>query len=103
MTEAMLFSDWREMVVFSTAGPQPQVLMMGEKAKVIVAGLEPGQVIPPHAEGAAVYHFLEGEGWMFVDGEKLVVGQGATVTMPEGTVRGMEAQTRLVFLATRVA
>lgn len=103
MTQTTLYTDWREKVVYSTEGPQPQPLMVNEKVKIIVAGLEPGQKIPEHEEVAAMYHFLEGSGWMLVDGERLVVSAGATVVMPDGSVRGMEAETRLAFLATRIA
>lgn len=103
MTQTTLYPDWREKVIYSAEGPQPQPLMADEKVKIIIAGLEPGQKIPPHAEAAAMYHFLEGSGWMLVDEERLPVSQGATVVMPAGTVRGMEAVTRLAFLATRIA
>jgi quercetin dioxygenase-like cupin family protein len=50
-----------------------------------------------------MYHILEGSGWMFVDGERWPVSPGATIVMPDGTVRGMEAETRLAFLAIRIA
>ncbi len=103
MTQTTLYPDWQEKVIYSSEGPQPQILMANEKVKIIVAGLEPGQKIPEHAEAAAMYHFLEGAGWMLVDGERLAVSTGATVVMPEGAVRGMEAETRLAFLATRIA
>lgn len=103
MTQTTLYPDWREKVIYSAEGPQPQPLMADEKVKIIIAGLEPGQKIPPHAEAAAMYHFLEGSGWMLVDEERLPVSQGATVVMPAGTVRGIEAVTRLAFLATRIA
>lgn len=102
MTQATLYADWREKVVYSTEGPQPQPLMADEKVKIIVAGLEPGQTIPPHPEAAAMYHILEGSGWMLVDDERLPVTTGATVVMPAGTVRGVEADTRLAFLAVRI-
>ena len=95
--------NWNEKVVYSAGGPQPQVLVENEKLKVLIAGLEPGQVIPPHPESWAVYHFLEGTGWMRVDGERLAVEPGATVITPAGSARGIEAETRLAFLATRVA
>ena len=95
--------DWREKVVYSAEGPQPQILLENEKVKVLIAGLEPGQRIPPHPETLGVYHFLEGTGWMIVDGERLPVEPGATVITPVGASRGVEAGTRLAFLATRVA
>lgn len=97
------FPNWKEKVVFSTEGPAPQVLEETEKIKVIIAGLEAGQKIPEHPEALGVYHFLEGTGWMVVDGERFEVAPGATVITPDGASRGMEARTRLSFLATRVA
>ena len=102
MQTATLYPGWRDKVVYSPGGPQPQILMDNDEIKILVAGLEPGQKIPEHSEATAMYHFLEGTGWMLVDGERLEVGPGATVVMPEGTVRGMEAETRLAFLATRI-
>lgn len=78
-------------------------LLEDDKIKVILAGLEPGQKIPVHPEAQAVYHFLEGTGWMTVDGERIAVSSGATVFTPAGAARGMEAETRLAFLAMRVA
>ena len=103
MTQATLYTDWREKVVYSAEVPQPQPLMADEKVKIVVAGLEPGQKIPAHPEAAAMYHILEGSGWMLVDDERFPINQGATVVMPAGTVRGMEAETRLAFLATRIS
>jgi quercetin dioxygenase-like cupin family protein len=103
MRQTTFYSDWRSKVVFSPEGPQPQPLMVNDKVKIIIAGLEQGQIIPPHEETAAMYHFLEGSGWLLADGERLPVSQGATVVMPAGTVRGVEAGTRLAFLAVRVA
>ncbi|MFQ5418728.1 MAG: hypothetical protein ACE5EY_00045 [Anaerolineae bacterium] len=102
MNQPTLYPDWKEKVVYSSEGPQPQVLMVNNKVKIIVAGLEPGQIIPEHAEATAMYHFLEGNGWMLVDGRRMAVGSGATVVMPVGTVRGMEAETRLAFLVARI-
>lgn len=100
---ATLFPSWKEVVVFSPEGPQPQILLETEKSRAVIAGLEPGQKIPAHPEGPAVYHFLEGSGWMIVDGERLPVQPGATVVTPAGAARGMEAETRLVFLGVRMA
>jgi quercetin dioxygenase-like cupin family protein len=74
----MLYPNWKEKIIFSANGPQPQVLAESEKFKVIVAGLEPGQKIPQHPEGLAMYHFLDGTGWMTVDNERFAVGPGAT-------------------------
>ena len=103
MNTTSVVSDWREKIVYNAAGPEPQILMENDKVKVVVAGLEAGQRIPPHAEAIAIFHFLEGDGWMSVDDERVAVGPGTTIIMPAGTVRGVEATTRLAFLATRVA
>ena len=99
----ILYPDWKEKVNFSPEGPKPQVLEEDNRLKVILAGLEPGQKIPEHPENLGMYYFLEGKGWMIVDGERIEVSQGATVITPQGAVRGMEAQSRLAFIAARVA
>lgn len=99
----VFYPNWQEEVIFSPEGPQPQLLAESEKLKVIIGSLDVGQEIPPHPEALAVYHFLEGTGWMTVDDERHPVRAGATVITPEGAKRGVEAETRLVFLATRIA
>ena len=96
----ILIADWKEKVVFSADGPKPQPLVVTDRLKAVLVGLEPGQKIPAHAAPLAVYHFLEGTGWMLVDGERLLVQTGATVVVPEGVVRGVEADTQLAFLGT---
>ncbi len=103
MDKVILYPDWKENVVYGTDGPQPHVLLANEKVKALVAGLAPGAKIPEHAEAQALYHFLAGTGWMIVDGERIAVTAGSTITMPEGTVRGMEAETELAFMAVRIA
>jgi mannose-6-phosphate isomerase-like protein (cupin superfamily) len=72
------------------------------QVKIIVAGLEAGQKIPVHPEGLAVYQFIEGTGTMVVDGERLPVGPGTVIITEEGAPRGMEAATRLKFMAVRI-
>lgn len=91
---------WQEKVVYSAEGPQPQPLIATEKLKSVLVGLEAGQKIPPHVAPAAVYHFLEGQGWMVVEGERFPVEAGSTVIAPAGTKRGVDAITRLAFLGT---
>jgi len=103
MDQKRVFPDWREQVVFSDEGPQPQTLFESGGFKVVLAGLKPGQSIPPHPEGLAVYYFLEGRGAMMVDGERIAATTGATVITPQGATRGVEAETQLAFLATRLA
>lgn len=98
--KAILIPDWREKVVFSSKVPRPQPLIAGPTLKSVIVGMEPGQAIITHPGPAAVYHFLEGIGRMLVDGETLPVRAGATVVVPDGAERSIEADTRLAFLGT---
>jgi quercetin dioxygenase-like cupin family protein len=97
------FPDVKTQATFSAEGPQPQELYAEGQLKIISVGLEPGQKIPVHAEGLAVYTFLDGKGWMVVDGERLRVGPGATVITLAGALRGIEADERLIFVAARIS
>ena len=103
MDQPLFFPDWRDRVVFSAGGPQPQVLHEDGKIKVVVAGLEPGGQIPVHPGDAGVYHFLEGAGQMRVAESTFDVQAGSTVIVPAGATRGMNARTRLAFIAVRVS
>ena len=98
-----LFFNWQEKLVYAPDGPRPQILFENDKMKVILAGLEVGQMIPEHPEALGIYHILDGEGFMLVNGERLPVAPGMFIITPEGAARGVEATTRLAFLATRVA
>ena len=103
MSQASFFPNWRDKVIFSATGPQPQVLHEDGPVKVVVVGLESGGRIPVHPEGLGVYHFLEGAGQMAVGDETFAVQAGATVVVPAGATRGMTVQTRLAFIAVRIA
>ncbi len=96
-----LLGNWKERVVYSENGPQPQILEENNLFKVVVAGLEPGQAIPVHPEQGAVYTILQGSGWMTVNDERFPIETGSVISMGNGAVRGMEAETQLVFLAVR--
>lgn len=96
-----LIADWKERVVFTEAGPQPQILEENDLFKVILAGLKEGQSIPVHPELGSVYYILQGSGWMTVDGERFAIEEGSIITMGNGAKRGMEAITPLAFLAVR--
>ncbi len=100
-TQKLLFPDWKNVVVFSPNGPSPQMLLETDKLVVVVVGLEAGQKISPHSAPTSVFHILEGSGWMIVNGERLPVKQGATVIVPDGGSRGVEAETKLVFLGAQ--
>ncbi len=103
MSQAVIYPDWRAKVVYSTEGPQPQILQETEKVRVIIGGLEAGARIPPHPEAYVMYHFLDGSGWLVAGDERLRVEAGATAFVPEGVARGIEAETRLAWLAARIA
>ena len=100
--ETIVYLGWRDLVTFSAEGPQPHVLLDNQRLKVVVAGLLPGQLIPPHPESLGVFHILKGNGWMTIANERLAVEAGATVIVPDKVARGLEAQTQLAFMATRV-
>lgn len=103
MPEVKYFPAWQEEVAFVSDGPKPNFVVDNDKIRIIMAGLEAGQKIPEHPEKMAVYHFLTGNGWMTVNGERMAVSAGSTIYMPEGSVRGMEAETKMAFLAVRIA
>ncbi len=96
------FSNPQEKIVFSADGPQPQPLFTKGEVKVIVVGLNAGQKIPPHPEGLSVFQFIEGRGTMIVDEERLSVSPGTVIVADEGAHRGVEAETRLKFMAVRI-
>jgi quercetin dioxygenase-like cupin family protein len=102
VNEPSYTSDWRDIVSYSSPGPTPRLLVDEPELRVLVAGLEPGGRIPPHAERRAVYHALEGEGFLFLDGAALPFREGAIVVAPDGSTRGIEAVTRLAFMAVRI-
>jgi quercetin dioxygenase-like cupin family protein len=102
LEDQTLFPSWRDLVRYAAPGPEPTLLCDEPELRVLIGGLEPGGRIPPHPERRAVYHFLEGEGVMVVDDQRHAVTSGVTVIAPAGSVRGMEAVTRLAFLAVRI-
>ena len=97
------FSDVKTKAIFSSQDAQPQSLYTKGQLKVITAGLMAGQKIPIHPEGLVIYTFLEGKGWMVVDAERPSVRPGACVITQAGAKRGIEATSRLVFLAARIS
>jgi quercetin dioxygenase-like cupin family protein len=101
ITLEIYHADVKELAVFAADGPKPHVLIDAPRLKAMLIGLEAGQHIPIHPEQAALYHFLEGEGLMTIDEETYRVAPGVTVAAPDGAPRGMNARTRLVFLACK--
>jgi quercetin dioxygenase-like cupin family protein len=102
MTEHAYAADWRAIVEYSAPGPKPAILHDAPELRVLVAGLEPGGRIPPHPGPQAVYHALDGEGILHLDGTPLPFAAGAIVVAPAGVTRGIEAVTRLAFLGVRL-
>ena len=102
MERADFFPDWRELVTFARSHPEPTLLRDESDLRVLVAGLEPGGKIPAHPERLAIYHILEGQGEMIVDDNRFALTEGVTVIAGRGSRRGIEALTRLAFLAVRV-
>ena len=100
MAEVKNISNWKSIVEFSEDGPRHQVLLDTETYRVVLVGLEAGVKIPPHPSTDASYHFLEGSGWMVVDGTRHPVSAGTTMVVPANAERGIEAETRLAFLGS---
>ncbi len=101
--ETTMTAMWQGFVTYGDERPSPQTMLENDRVRVIIAGLKPGQRIPVHPEAAAVYHFLEGQGVMTVDGAQFPVQQGTVIVMEEGAQRGLLAETQLVFMAVRLA
>lgn len=99
----LVYPDWKEKVTFSADGPQPQPLVETGGFKAVLVGLEAGLKIPTHPAPTAVYHFLEGTGWMTVGDQRYAIAPGATIVAPDGVERGVEAVTRLAFLGAHGA
>ena len=95
------YVDARQQVRYTPEGPQPQFVLDGDQAKVLLAGLEPGQRIPLHREALALYTILEGQGMMLVGEEQFPIGPGALVVVPADVARGVIAETRLSLIAAR--
>lgn len=102
MSDELVFPDWKALVSYPAKGVEPRILVEKPGYKALVAGLEAGTAIPPHPEGAAVFHFLDGKGRMTLGERSFDVGAGTTVAIPDGAVRSLEAETRLAFLAVRM-
>ena len=102
MTNQVVFPDWQEIVVYPEKGAQPQILVETEHYKSVIGGLAPGSTMPPHIEGPAIFHFLEGTGQMIVGEKTYPIQAGATVVVPDGAARGITAETQLAFLAVRL-
>jgi quercetin dioxygenase-like cupin family protein len=95
------YADTKAKAVFSEKGTSPQFLIEASNFKALVVGLNAGQQIPPHPGDSAMYHFLEGEGLMTVGDETFDIKPGATVVVAAGVKRGMNAKTRVIFLAAK--
>lgn len=101
--QATFYPDTMAQAVFGEHGPKPQFLVDDPHFKVVLGALAAGQQIPVHPESLAMYYFLAGTGTMTVDDEQYPITAGATVITPAGARRGIKAETRVIFLATKPA
>lgn len=95
-----VWPDWRTVAHARDDGPDVTLLHESAELKVVVVALAAGQGLPEHPGPAACFHFLDGEGVMFIDAEQVPVSAGATVVVPTGAVRAVRASTPLVFLGS---
>ena len=100
MLETIYIQDYKDSILTSADGPNPQTLYEKGKIKLVVVGLKSGQSIPPHEESLGIYNFLEGKGVMTVDDVVYNDRQGSTIVVPKGSVRGISAETDLSFIGT---
>ena len=95
------FADTKSKAVFGNNETSPQLLLDTPTFKALVVGLNAGQQIPVHPSDAAMYHFLEGEGLMTVGEETFAIKPGVTIIAPKDVKRGVNAKTRVIFLASK--
>ncbi len=100
MNEATLIGSWQEKVEYVDDGPTHVVLSDAEGYRAVLVGLKSGLSVPPHAAASASYHVLEGEGVMVAGSDRFDLIPGATVVVPAGISRGMEAKSNLAVLAS---
>ena len=100
-TSQIYFVDIKAKAVFAADGPKPQFLLNTLNFKALVVGLEVGGQIPIHPGEAAMYHFLEGTGFMTVGEDTFEIKPGVTIVAPSGAKRGMSAKTRIIFLGCK--
>lgn len=103
MTQATLYPTWQDVIQFGDAGPNPQKIIETDTFRTVLVGLKAGQKIPPHPAPASTYHFFAGSGSITVNGERFAVQAGATVVVPDGATRSIEAETELAFLGAQAA
>lgn len=96
----MMIQNWKESVTFAEHGPSITILMDTPHLKALLVGLRADQAIPVHPSPEAIYHFVQGTGTMTVDDETYSVEPGTTVLVPDGSRRGIAAQTDIVFIGT---
>jgi quercetin dioxygenase-like cupin family protein len=103
MTQATLYPTWQDVIQYGDSGPNPQKIIETDTFRTVLVGLKAGQKIPPHPAPVSTYHFLAGSGRIIVDGERFAVQAGATVVVPDGATRSIEAETELAFLGAQAA
>lgn len=101
MNKATLYPTWQEIVQYGEAGPNPQKIIETDTFRTVIVGLAAGQKVPPHPAPASTYHFLAGTGSITINGERFAVQAGATVVVPDGATRSIEAETQLAFLGAQ--
>lgn len=103
MTQTILYPNWQDVVQYNDAGPNPQKIIETDNFRAVIVGLNAGQKIPPHPAPASTYHFFAGTGSIIVDNKHYAVQAGATIVVPDGATRSIEAETDLAFLGAQAA
>lgn len=100
--DEIISTNWQDHLVFGDDRPIPQNIIEDATTRVVLGALQPGQRIPVHPEEKAVYQFVAGEGVMTINGNEQPVKEGTVILVPAGALRGLAADTQLVFLAVRM-
>ena len=96
---ATVVKSYKESIAFTPSKFNPVMLAQGDRLRVILANLEPGQFIPVHRPNVDMALLvLEGKGTVVAGDTETEVGPGAMIFVKAGESRGIKAQTRLVAL-----
>jgi quercetin dioxygenase-like cupin family protein len=95
------WTHWQETVRYSSDGPGVTLLHQSGALKVVLVGLEPGQMLPPHPGPPASFTFLDGAGTMLIGDDEVAVTAGSVAVVPDGQIRSVRADSeRLTFIGS---
>jgi quercetin dioxygenase-like cupin family protein len=100
MSDVLHYPAWDRIVTYGENGPSKRVLAESDTLKYVLVGLGAFLRIPPHPTPTTVFHVLEGNGWLVINGERTPIEAKETIVAPAGVRRGLEAESRMTLLVT---